>query len=875
MALFASGALALAAVRLDRSVLSASSARDAVANALAKRGLACDPADVVWIDAPRDESGSLFRTARAIAVARSAGEPTDLYLVESRVTRDGKVLEVGTAHDLSDTSGVDESRPLVRGRFAVYATSADGVVTAVHVLDFGGRSVESYADLRLGQRVRVALTNLQQTGQTQGVVHATFALEPMARRFAMDWKTDGTLEVQADDHRIAIVPAELRVTGGNTFVRVVPDERARPGNWITWAVDRLRAMNWFGDDRMQWLKAVVFTALDKVHATLAPTSTAEDVSDELGISAAPTSSQVAPVDVEAAWPPAPMTPAISPALPGEGRWIPLDHDPFITPTATGAAPPFVTAFVRPSAERPDVRVYATLWDPRRIALHIEAGTVEPISATGEHGLGMVARTPAVMGRLVAAFNGGSQAQHGEYGMQANGIEYLPPKPYAATVLELRDGSSAFGAWPSAAAVPDDVVGARQNLTALVQGGRFNPWGRTWWGGTPPGWADQVHTTRSGICLTKAGFVGYFYSVSISAEDLGRGMLAADCSFGIHLDMNPGHSGFEFYNVASTGALAPLDRRLQPAWEAEGTVSGMPGYVFRSRRMIRGMGHMLFPRYIQREARDFFYLTIRPTLPGAPLAAPAVAAGAPNEETWQTQGLPQFGFPPAIASTSARLDARTGSVEARVLRVDPKMVAPVDRGPPGAPTVMSWSAPTRGDLSLWWSAHTFAIAPEPPDAGALALASGHAFEPNDASAHAAVGVQDDDGMLLWIDLPPQARSDPSTTSGMNDLLLRAGCSHRIFFSTNAQSFLAEAPAADAGSHGHPPPITARLVRDQAPGAHLAFPETPIVPIQVWQPLQAKRVRYFLKPKPAQSSSAAAASAAPDLERGAIETRPRNE
>ncbi len=95
-----------------------------------------------------------------------------------------------------------------------------------------------------------------------------------------------------------------------------------------------------------------------------------------------------------------------------------------------------------------------------------------------------------MGHLVAAFNGGFQAQHGEYGMQANGIEYLPPKPYAATVVELRDGSNAFGVWPDSANVPDDVVAFRQNLTALVQDGKFNPWGRNWWGGTPPGWPDQ-------------------------------------------------------------------------------------------------------------------------------------------------------------------------------------------------------------------------------------------------------------------------------------------------------------------------------------------------------------------------------------------------
>ena len=223
---------------------------------------------------------------------------------------------------------------------------------------------------------------------------------------------------------------------------------------------------------------------------------------------------------------------------------------------------------------------------------------------------MIPRVPEVMDHVVAAFNGGFQAQHGEYGMQANGIEYLPPKPYAATVVELRDGANGFGAWPASATVPEDVIGMRQNLTALVQNGKFNPWGRTWWGGAPPGWPDQIHTARSAICLTTEGFAGYFYSSSISAEDLAQAMLAARCSFGIHLDMNVGHAGFEFYDVAPEGQLAPMGRPLQGDWEAQGKVPDMAGYVFRARRMIRGMGHMLFPRYIQREARDFFYLTSR-------------------------------------------------------------------------------------------------------------------------------------------------------------------------------------------------------------------------------------------------------------------------
>ncbi|NVL67689.1 hypothetical protein HWN74_25515, partial [Escherichia coli] len=104
------------------------------------------------------------------------------------------------------------------------------------------------------------------------------------------------------------------------------------------------------------------------------------------------------------------------------------------------------------------------------------------------------------------------------------------------------------------------------MTPLVQADKYNPWGRAWWGGVPPGWHDAVHTTRSGVCLTKESFVAYFWGNDIGPEPLGRAMLVARCAFGIHLDMNPGLAGFAFYNVQSAKSFQPLGRPLQPDWE---------------------------------------------------------------------------------------------------------------------------------------------------------------------------------------------------------------------------------------------------------------------------------------------------------------------
>ena len=66
--------------------------------------------------------------------------------------------------------------------------------------------------------------------------------------------------------------------------------------------------------------------------------------------------------------------------------MPLDDDPFVR-TNPGAPPAFVTTFIRTDRERKYTRIYVTVWDPRQVELHMMAGTVEPVGATGEAGPG--------------------------------------------------------------------------------------------------------------------------------------------------------------------------------------------------------------------------------------------------------------------------------------------------------------------------------------------------------------------------------------------------------------------------------------------------------------------------------------------------------
>ncbi len=849
--------------------LAAASPAAALAAVLATRGIDCAADDVTWTSGASGVAGAMIGGARALVRASTHGDPNDLYLVEARLSPEGSVLEVGATWNLTRTTSVDESRPVFKGHFAAYTTSADNLVTGIHVLELAGRASDAPSDFNRTQRMQVSITNLQQTGQMRGVVQNSFGLEPVAAHATLAWREDGMLIVKADDRDIVLDPDKGEAVVGGAFVRATPEERATPGNVVTWAVDRVRDMPWFGEERMQWVKAIAFTGLDWIRASFAKDTTAETVKDELGnLNSGGGGSGPTPTftDPEIGWPPAPIKALLTPPLPGEGQWIALDKDPFISQTP-GAPTAFITSFIRPNPKRADLRVYVTLWDPRQIALHMESGVVEPVSSTGERGPGLIPRTPEVMKRVVAAFNGGFQAQHGEYGMQANRIMYLPPKPYAATVMELRDGTTAFGTWPNSPNVPDEVLSYRQNLTALVEFDKFNPWGRNWWGGTPPGWGDNIHTARTALCITKENFVGYFWSASISPDDLAAALLATGCAFGMHLDMNPGHAGFEFYNVVQDVDFKPLGRPMQTDWEGEGKVGQMPGWMFRGRRMIRGMGHMNFPRYIQREGRDFFYLTTRPVLPGAELTS-AIAPKEPGEGAWRMKGLPQHGFPYALAITTVRPDASKANLRVRVVRVDPRAVKPAGTisAPSDAATVMSFTGappqPKSDEWALWYGSGSFSVGKQAYAKDAVPLVVGLA--PNSGSTAApssrsAAGIQDEDGMLTWIELPPDVPADASTASSMLSMLEKMGCSTRMLVPATTRALLGGALDLTAQPATGVTTPTARLVRGAAPGGEMLFPDTKLEPYAVWQPLQAQRVKVQARPAGSASASTAPSSA----------------
>lgn len=843
-------ALLAAVVSVMRSPGADLSDRDeAVVRLLEHRGLVVDPEGILWLDHPpyglvRSTTGG---AAVAVRAAPGPQEPHDIYLLTADVSPEGGLLRLGRAHNLTETTAVDEQRAVGSGArlaFVEQPMLGDEKATRVRFVDIAGRRSDASKSWSQLERIQAAITRIQTTGRLDGVARVTYAVQPAPDELKV--RVDETaLRIDADDRSATIAhDAPLSVPAWMT-VEALPERR--PGNVVTWAVDRVRSE--IGDEAMQYIKAIAFSALDVVLSSkeeLSGDTGAEDIADDLGTDALADPTREIPVDPDIGFPPPPLSPWVEPALPGEGQWNSKADDPFIH-QLPGLPPTFVTTFIRGDRRRKVTRVYIALWDPRLVQLDTMAGVAEPKSATGATGPGYIPREPKVLGRVAAAMNAGFQALHGEYGMMSDGVIYLPPKPYGATVAKLRDGSVAFGSWPKSPSIPAEIVSYRQNMTVLVEDQEFNPYKRTWWGGTPPGWEDKTHTTRTGICLTKEGFVGYFYGSDLSPQALAQAMIQARCAYGLALDMNAGHSGLEFYKVAPTGQLGELDRPIDPKWEREGEVPGIDGWSFRARRLVKGMGLMHFPRYIKREARDYFYLTLRYVLPGAPLAPLEGASAAEGDGAWTVKGLPQHGFPYAVATTEVALPS---GGRARVLKIDPRMVTlseeeaiEDDDGPAVVALVNPVGPFEEGALSLWATPDAFDISEQPQTAPAARLLSGTPLG-GQATVRAATGVELDGGMLLYVEV----QGEGAPAGDLQKLFERLGAYEALALAEPVGIALG-GDTSIAGTAVRLPeaPDQVRLLRHDGPGGRRIFEDTPVVPFKEWYPLQAQRIRYFKKPK----------------------------
>ncbi|MDB4940778.1 MAG: hypothetical protein JWP97_312 [Labilithrix sp.] len=602
------------------------------------------PEDVRWEPSGGALADLVVGRFALFLASETEGGPRDLERVRVRLSPEGHPLSFGAPRNLTQTPLGDDHSLVVSGSHAAYATFAFGQEQSVTALDLSGEGAQNVTR-KLHDRAMAAITNWQLTGSAPGLSRLDVTLEQPAQRVGLA-ATEQALEIAlADDDRtrrptrlatLDLAKGELTPAPGLR----VEGRRHLPKPLVFWAVDTVRAIPEIGPAPIAWLEEKTFALRDamkqaKFKATSGDDARAADA--QVDAPAAVLDPSEAAADL-GHWPPAPIKSMWKTPEPGEGEWT-APTQPWVKklPAPAGVAPPppmFYRAFVRPDEERPYAKVVLLAMDMRQLDLEMEAGNEDPKPLTGPPGAGRIPRDPAVYTRIAAAFNGGFKTEHGSYGMMLKRRVLLPPQPGAATVIITKDSRYGLGTWGSNKDVggiqdieASEIVSFRQNLDPLVDSDKVNPSGRAQWGFTLPG--TTMQTERSGLCVTNAGHLVYAWGDDVSAISLGKAMKMASCIYGMHLDMNPHHTGFIFTNITE-----------------------LKGRNYKSELLDKQM-EIDTARFIEYAPKDFFYMTLHD-------GSPPALEGA----TWEADP----GVQPAPAWMAGLWRATVGGVE--LLDIEP-------------------------------------------------------------------------------------------------------------------------------------------------------------------------------------------------------------
>jgi len=233
---------------------------------------------------------------------------------------------------------------------------------------------------------------------------------------------------------------------------------------------------------------------------------------------------------------APMTPLVSPALPGEGVYRTL--------TTAHGEPIVQGTYVRPDSRHTSYEA-AVAWVSGKYArFQLHPGAREPggtfdVPPTIPEGQ----RTG-----LVATWNGGFRVTDGgsRGGFYLDGKTDGDLRDGAASEVFYKNGSFRIGVWGRDVRMTPDVVGVRQCLELMVDGGKVVPdidddskWGVSDQGG--------MYVPRSGVGVTAQGDIVMVVGQALSADSLAHLMQRAGAVRAMPLDMNRAWPSFMSYD----------------------------------------------------------------------------------------------------------------------------------------------------------------------------------------------------------------------------------------------------------------------------------------------------------------------------------------
>jgi hypothetical protein len=278
--------------------------------------------------------------------------------------------------------------------------------------------------------------------------------------------------------------------------------------------------------------------------------------------------------------PAMWQPAIVPPLSnvnGEGVWIAYIQD------ALGQTVAYKT-FVQPDPTRPYTLVTIVAIDLKDTRLHYVLGAIDPTQPGEPPHSGKMNLADRAANILLAEFNGGFQARHGQFGAMADGSQALTPRDGLGTVAIYKNGEVRLGEWGIDLLPSTDMTAYRQNGPLVIQKSQINP---QIYNNSPLDWGytviDVSPTVRSGIGLSQDNqTLFYFCGPSLTMEALAKSMKNAGAYNAIQLDINN-------YWV--------LFVKITPSESKLGAEPLLP------RLMVDNVG-----RYLTQSPRDFFYIT---------------------------------------------------------------------------------------------------------------------------------------------------------------------------------------------------------------------------------------------------------------------------
>lgn len=358
-----------------------------------------------------------------------------------------------------------------------------------------------------------------------------------------------------------------------------------------WLADAGRVV--LGVDNVARLEAFAYSVQDRVLRVVRRGS-APEAHWELPPSA-DAGAPVVAVDVDAA-PTADAAPTRPPWRPADvgrvsarfgtevdGVWVPVGD-----PRRPEARPLLYKTQLHPDSSRPWAVVFVVAMEVSAVELHLVTGTVDPRPATQEgrktKRSGLVA--PEHRGSLVAAFNGGFKAEHGQYGLRTGSVTFVPPRAISCTVAGYEDGSLRVGVWKALEATQERMRFWRGTPPCLLDAGKRHA---ALWDEESRGWGaalgGETVIRRSALGVSAAGDVVFVaLGDHTTARALADAVAHAGARDAAQLDVNYSFPRFVLF------------REVDGALEAE---TLFKGFVFEK------------TDYVERPSpRDFFYITRR-------------------------------------------------------------------------------------------------------------------------------------------------------------------------------------------------------------------------------------------------------------------------